>query len=366
MPRHALATFFERLVFATLPLCGCGGTKGGSTMMPPPGTTARDMSFAAAGDMAAGIDLGGPHDLAPLVPPRDLVGVPDPCDDLGGQEPVTRNAVFPKNEVPDGGFKAPCQSGLFCTNHCPSYYYTTCCGPSAGDGGSLILSCVPDCSGPNPGRRPSGLRGATIASRCDVGQWLAGAAHLEAASVHAFRRLARELAAHGAPAALVAQAEAAIVDERRHARLTARLARRHGALPPPARVTRSSKPRTLEAIATENAVEGCVRETFAALLATWQARAAGDESIRALMESIAPDEIRHAELSWRLDRWTRGKLDRSARRRVDAARERAVAELSAAVDDAPPSLVRAAGLPDRDRARALVAAVARELWSRAA
>ncbi|MEJ7602112.1 MAG: hypothetical protein WKG01_29720, partial [Kofleriaceae bacterium] len=57
---------------------------------------------------------------------------------------------------------------------------------------------------PVEGRRPAGLalpqRGA---ARSVAGAWLAEAAWLEAASIHAFLHLARELTAHGAPAWLV-------------------------------------------------------------------------------------------------------------------------------------------------------------------
>ena len=57
------------------------------------------------------------------------------------------------------------------------------------------------------GRRPAGLRPWRVPTRgSSAGRWLAEAAALEAASVPAFRRLARELAAHGAPARLVERA----------------------------------------------------------------------------------------------------------------------------------------------------------------
>lgn len=52
---------------------------------------------------------------------------------------------------------------------------------------------------------------------------------MEAASVHAFERLARELDAHAAPQELIAAARAAVLDEMRHARTAGRLARRFGA-----------------------------------------------------------------------------------------------------------------------------------------
>jgi hypothetical protein len=372
MPRHALASFFERLVVATLPLavCACGGTRPTRTPDMTITTTAdmsADMSAAdAVGDMAvtrgAAVDMpGAPADL---VGAPDLVGVPDPCDHLppGGEAPPVV-VGFPSGDVPDGGFKTPCQTGAICIAHCPSYYYRTCCGPDPADGGALVLNCIASCTGPGPGRRPPGLQSTSIAARCQVGQWLANAAHLEAASVHAFRVLGRELGRHGAPRGLVAGARRALRDEARHARMTARLARAHGVTPPPVRVARAHR-RSLEEIAVENAAEGCVRETFAAMLAMWQARAAADPEVRQTMAAIALDEVRHAELAWSVDAWARRHLDSAARRRVDQARSQAVTELSVAVSNPPAALVRAIGLPDGARARTLVAALERELWSR--
>ncbi len=68
--------------------------------------------------------------------------------------------------------------------------------------------------------------------------WLARCAHDEAASVHAFAALGRELAALGAPAKLLARIDSATHDETRHAELVSTLARSAGAEPtPPACVT---------------------------------------------------------------------------------------------------------------------------------
>jgi hypothetical protein len=72
----------------------------------------------------------------------------------------------------------------------------------------------------------------------------------------------------------------------------------------PARVAVSAPvQRSLEQLAVENAVEGCVRETYGALLATWQARAAAEPRVRAMMAAVAVDETRHAQLAWDLDAW---------------------------------------------------------------
>jgi hypothetical protein len=206
-----------------------------------------------------------------------------------------------------------------------------------------------DCSS---GRRPPGLR-----SR-GQGSWLARAAHLEAASVPAFVHLARELVAHGAPA-LSRLAVAAARDEVRHARVVGGLARRGGgAAPTPAEVG-ATPLRELEALAIDNAVEGCVGETFAALIATRQARAAADPAVRAAYASIADDETRHAALSLAIDRWARRRLDAAARRRVAAARAEAIAGLAAA-----PELTDAAlGLPDPRQRRALWRACGAVAWA---
>src|SRR5262249_21768169 len=109
------------------------------------------------------------------------------------------------------------------------------------------------------GRRPEGLvrraPTARIATSDALGDYLAEMAYLEAASVPAFERLARELRAHGAPARLVRAAERARDDEVRHAKTTAMLAARYGrsvAAP----IVQEMPTRDLVAVAIENATEG--------------------------------------------------------------------------------------------------------------
>jgi hypothetical protein len=207
------------------------------------------------------------------------------------------------------------------------------------------------------GRRPAGLADPVPSRTTRLGAWLARMAHLEAASVDAFEILGRELGVHGAPPALVDATRKAADDERRHARLMTRLARAAGARPSPARVTHAA-PRALEEVARENAVEGCVHETFAALLAWRQAFAADDRGIRAAMALIAPDESDHAALSLAIDAWAAERLGGAARRRVREAREEASARLVRDVERAElPELRAAAGLPDGDTARALASAL---------
>jgi hypothetical protein len=216
------------------------------------------------------------------------------------------------------------------------------------------------------GRRPAGLAPAratrTKGRTRELGNYFARAAHLEAASVAAFVSLRRELVAFGAPRSLARMAARSARDEVRHARAVGRLARRFGGEPARARMARPRR-RSLEEMACENAVEGCVRETFGAMVATWQATHAKDAEIRAAMRPIAEDETRHAALAWAIARWAAAQLDDAARARVRAAREDAVRALSRDVAKwSVDSVVTEAGLPAPAHAQALVASLRKALW----
>lgn len=216
------------------------------------------------------------------------------------------------------------------------------------------------------GRRPAGLCGERSRRRAGgrraVGRFYARAARLEAASVNAFRVLREELRAHGAPAQLLALSDKAADDEIRHAVVTARLARRYGARPIAARV--EPRPlRPLESIALENAVEGCVREAFGALVACYQAEHAADPVIADAMRTIAADETRHAALAFRVDAWARRRLGADARARVATAQAAAIATLRAELQDPPETeLCTQAGLPTAEQALRLLAEAEQTLW----
>lgn len=213
--------------------------------------------------------------------------------------------------------------------------------------------------GPVCGRRPCALERAAATDLDDpasTGALLAQMAYLEAASVPAFAILARDLAAHGAPRPLLERIERARKDEIRHARLMRRAAKRFGVMPPVPRVG-AVAPRSLRAIAEENAVEGCVRETFGALIATYQARHAVDPELAALFTSIARDETEHAELSWDLAAWLDGELSAEDREAVDSARRHAIAELGAGLRDSQIPDREVAGVPDSATSRALLRAL---------
>lgn len=212
------------------------------------------------------------------------------------------------------------------------------------------------------GRRPGGLQAQRARGRSALGAYFGSVAHLEAAAIFAFDHLRRELEHHGAPAHLLAATERARRDEVRHARIMRRVAHRFGGTMPRPRV--SPEPvRSLEEIALDNAVEGCVRETFGALVGMWQSRFAHDASVRTAMAEVSHDETQHAALSWEIDRWLMSKLDADARRRVDEARAEALASLEHEIPhDDEPELLEGAGLPSssahRELARQFVAGVA--------
>lgn len=202
----------------------------------------------------------------------------------------------------------------------------------------------------NCGRRPDGLA-FEHTSECvsATAAHLVEMAELEAASVPAFERLARELAHHGAPADLVRRARAAMRDEVRHAASMRALAIAHGGVPREVRVA-SLPVRDLAAIARENAIEGCVREAYGALVATYQANAA-PRDLRATFDAIARDERRHAALSTDVDVWLRSQLTAADLGAVELARVAAQAELRATLADAPS--VPALGIPGGTEAVAL-------------
>lgn len=182
------------------------------------------------------------------------------------------------------------------------------------------------------GRRPGGHEAsppslATTNDREGLGAFLGKIAQLEAASVVAFAQLEQEYAALGAPERLLKKMRQARRDEVRHARTMTNLAAAHGATVPAVVARPFRALPTLETLATENLVEGCIRETFGALVAAVQATRAENPRIRLALARIAVDEAAHAALSWELHQWAEARLDRRARQRLNAAVAPALATL---------------------------------------
>lgn len=257
---------------------------------------------------------------------------------------------------PDGdGWQVIALSGHTCgegTALLRHYLHVTGEGELTVERSEVLERGMPGCA---IGRRPVGLS-TNGASACDeaLGRHFAQLAHLEAASVPAFEQLHDELALHGAPVALRREAMKSVLDEFHHTKLMAAVARRFGAEPQIPEVA-TFTPRSLLALARDNAVEGCVRETFGALVAQYQSRHAEDAALRETMERIAEDETRHAELSWAIDAWAMRRLSSAERVSVLSARRRALEALREEVRVAyEPEVARVAGLPPPELAAAML------------
>lgn len=279
-----------------------------------------------------------------------MVGDAAPC--------APYNVSVPSSCIPQGSMVGAALPAMTCQQVCaPQPIISSSCTLSANSSPQATVNCMALCA---VGRRPDGFDcgRAELAQR---GDYFAAMSRLEAASVDAFRILRDELAAFRAPRRLVNAAGRAARDEIRHARSTRALARRTGARAERPVISRRER-RSLEAVALDNAVEGCVRETFGALLATTQAAAAKDPVVRAAMQRISRDETRHAALSWQVHGFLMRRLSLAARERIVQAQREAARELVASAEAEVPSFASVVGLPDRATTRELSERMARALW----
>jgi hypothetical protein len=303
--------------------------------------------------------------VAPLVAPQsgcssDVVRGRSSCEGFVSERVESRFPVREDAGVPDGG-----DGGSGCEALCMEAHgfgaNFMCSFDESTDGGRVVLcSHNTMCTG----RYPEGFRPTEPDRRAPLlGRYFATMAAAEAASVVAFERMAQEIAEHGLPRRLVRRARRAAVEEHRHYRMTAALARRFGARAVRGAVKHSAS-RSLFELALENAREGVVRETVGAVVGHFQWRHAEDDHVRGAMKRIARDETSHAVLSWELDACARSRLAVRERRELDRAVRAAFDEMERAAS-APVcgDLIRLAGLPPAPVARELVAAVRRKLFA---
>ena len=328
-----------------------------------------------------------------LIASTVATGCPSPvgsCDESDATRTEQYDDVALQLEA-DGGFVISGEDGYYpgqyasCRDYCsiqPELVSLSSCeGPTLATGGAWTIECDGrwvSCSFPfiiNPppapgsGRTTEGVRmppAEPARESVDVrsarlGEHFARAAADEAAAVYAFRRLAREIAAHDGPPALVMAAERAAHEEVRHTMLMAMLARRHGA-----KVTLPVAPalpvRPLDQVAWENAQEGCVRETLGAIVVAFQSLRARDGIVRRALRSIAQDESGHAALSWGVARWTQRRL--GARGAVQA--KQAMGETVAELDTQSPfrgAIAAEAGLPTAREVRSMMRQAKVRIWS---
>ena len=342
--------------------CGDGklvGNDAGPDVQSPLDATTNDVVTTDAAD-AGGDEVDDSSVFIPDVQPPPgciITGKPDgfaPCGYTELLNDVDACLIDPNAE---GGTQDSNLCYQLCSWDEPDCYYYEL--PEAG----YYLTCGAGCIGRlhDAARADAATTCASLAQ--SAGDFLADAARLEAASIDAFEIVAKELEAFGAPAGLVQRAREAAREERRHARVVASLAVRRGASPrkPSAMMHRS---RDLRAFAIENAVEGCVRETYGAALATFQASRARAADVREAMREIARDESSHAELGFAIDAWLATRLDEDARRDVESARAKAIDALASHVESAPARAFDAElGIPSREEARTMLCELRHALWS---
>ena len=165
----------------------------------------------------------------------------------------------------------------------------------------------------------------------ELGIHFARGYHAEASSVGAFLQLRKELAFHQAPKELQERCFLAAKEEIVHAQLLAKLAKLHQGQLPTLDFGRF-QPRSLFALALDNAVEGCIFETFSSLKALQQANNATDQVIAKAMKIIALDEIKHAELAWDIHRSLISRLSSAERDIIHEAQKEAIQQLLKSTD----------------------------------
>lgn len=335
-----------RVIFSTAVVAASVGACGGRT----------DNDALDASPLPDGALRDAPND-APLSASLDAgvcTTVVESRDWNGRVSRVQTTCEYAKDSA---SLSAKCDALCECTTCSPAGLFVACMRDPAAE--TVPGLYVVNCAYGSVGRLPAGFS-LSCERPTTLAQWLSQTATLEAVAVHAFAVMHDELRMHGAPQSLLDRVQRAERDEVRHAKLFTHLLEAHGgtfAVPHVAKVG----PRPLVAIAIENAVEGAVRETYAALLATWQAQHAQSATLRATLRGVARDETQHAELSWDVMAWLDTKLTAQEREQVSAAMKDVVSSL-ARQEPLSPALRRELGLPDGREARALQQSLFEQLW----
>jgi|GEM_PF-2471324 len=336
MLRHDASALFRFVLLSSAVSAGCGGAVEGTN-----GSSGSTSGGASSGSTSSGSSSGSTSSSS------------------GGGSCLTGTTAFsedyccpPGTSCPNlgggGGGGGDGDAGLTCDVDCARVCAAV--APSAPSGfrdcswsaGQLSYYCGTCGVGRVPADTEVCPLGDTVAER------LARQAYYEAASVVAFERLTVILASAHAPRALVERARAAAKDESRHASLFAGLAAAHGATPRALQYQPTTQ--SLLELALENATEGCVRETFGALVTLHQAAHAETAEIRAAFAATAEDEAEHAALSWELRAWFDTRLGAEERARVQDAHLEALAAARRDALSSPDAPGRALGLPSPARA----------------
>ncbi len=262
-------------------------------------------------------------------------------------EPATKSVLIPAatcsgdcGEWATKPCMETCKAALADT---PDFVITSCDGPQGVDAGTneqraddLKVYChgtdyVCKYEGPSfGGRLPHGYSAyaAAVHGGGAAAAYFERAAHLEHASVTAFEWIASRLDEANAPPDLIARCLLAANDERRHTEAMLDLARAYGATPDPLPDVPWPEEISLQHLLLDNAVSGCVHETWSALQAEVLARHAKDARVRDVFKDIAREEAMHAALSWDIARALEPQLSDGDRQALNIARASAFDDLA--------------------------------------
>ena len=205
--------------------------------------------------------------------------------------------------------------------------------PMRVDGVSVLAETTPEQSWVTPGF--DDLGDVTSAQRIALHEAWQAEAQLEHASVAAFSKLSLLLMVLGAPPDLIDAAHAAARDEIVHARLAFTIASRWGNTdvgPAPSPQWGGAIDGDVLTLLCETLEDGCVGETIAAQEASVLSGRARHPEIAAALETIAADELRHAELAWRIVVWCLPLAGVPGARALDAFRAKLIAETTSATN----------------------------------
>ncbi len=215
--------------------------------------------------------------------------------------------------------------------------------------------CFSPAPRPIPGRMPVGMKPITISSTHSLlGNYFANMAMMEKAAITAFQYLVRELEAYEAPQELIELARKAIAEEARHTKMASNLSKGYNTEIPEF-IVNEFQLRSLFEIALENAVEGCVNESFAATCGLWQHAHAEHDVFREVIGHITEEEIGHGALSWSIHEWIMPQLTEAQQAHVLQAQAKAFDTLEENFKlEEHPEVRIALGLPNQTEASALI------------
>jgi len=140
----------------------------------------------------------------------------------------------------------------------------------------------------------------------EIGLYWLRQAEAEHASVASFARHTLQLMSLGAPSELLRASQAASIDEIKHAKMCysfASIFLDTDIVPESLNVEGSLGDLDLKSIIKSVIREGCIEETLAAIEAHYRAHHATDLEVKLVLNEIAEDETRHAQLAWDTISW---------------------------------------------------------------